>query len=123
MPALNADLSAVFFRVMLAGQAAEFAVQYLKDQPRRVLLGRQQLQLVIEHLTHARDYLQTSGVDPERLRYVQMLITFYQGLITQLGMLTAPANAPKVAAAVYGAQGSLLSAAPYLSNSLPTTPS
>jgi hypothetical protein len=106
---------------MMAGEAAEFAVQYLKDQPRRIILGRQQLQQVIENLSHARDYLQTSGVDPERLRYVQMLIGFYQGLLGQLGMLTAPVNASKVANAIYGAQGSLLSAAPFLTNSLPTT--
>ena len=98
----------------MAGQSAEYAVQYLKDSPRRVLLGRQQLQLVIENLAHAKDYLQTSGVDPPRLAYVQSLISFYQGLLGKLGMVTAVGNASTVAKAIYGAQGSLLEAAPYL---------
>ncbi len=110
----NADLSAVFFRVVLAGQSAEYVVQFLRDQPRRILLGRQQLQNVVDHLTHAAAYLQASGADPARLAYIQQLVLFYRGLLGQLGVLSAPANAGRVADSVYNAQGSLLAAAPFL---------
>lgn len=99
---------------MLAGQSAEYVVQFLRDQPRRILLGRQQLQNVVDHLNHAATYLQASGADPARLAYVQQLVQFYRGLLGQLGMLSAPANAGRVADAVYNAQGSLLAAAPFL---------
>ncbi len=114
MAASNSDLAAVFFRVLLAGEAAEYAVQFLKDSPRRVLVGRQQLQMVVEHLIHARDYLQTSGVDPPRLEYVKSLIAFYQGLLGKLTALTAVRNAGAVAKAIYEAQGNLLGAAPFV---------
>lgn len=102
-------LSAVHFRVQMAGQVLEYAVQFFRS--RRVFAGVARVREAVSHLQHAESYLRASGQYSELLAYVGKLVAFYNAEIPKV---VRPMNAPAVGAEIYANQGNLLAADPVL---------
>ena len=115
---LNTHISAVHFRIEMAGQAAEHAISALMNH--RIIIGRNKLAEVIDNLQHAISYLKGAGTFPAQLQQVEALKAFY---VQQIGLLRVinVRDSPKVATVLYGNQGSLLSADPFYGGVLATT--
>jgi len=116
---LNPHLSAVHFRINMAGQAAEHAVEMFAIN--RPDAGAGYLKEIISDLQHCVVYLETSGQYSELLAQIKSLISFYTTQITKINgnglrlltRFTDPKVSVQVGNAIYLHQGYLLAADPY----------
>jgi hypothetical protein len=108
--ALSNHLSAVHFRVQMAGEAAEHTIS--EAMAGRPLAARGAIQRVIDNLNHAAAYLKSAGTYPQLQSYVDELIVFYRNLANKLRVVNLR-DIKSVGQEIYNAQGALLAADPF----------
>lgn len=105
---LDPVLASVHFKVAQAGASVEAAIQYLSA--RRIFQGRMAVNQAAGLLSSAASLVRQQGSQPALLNLLTQLAAWYQG---QAQKIIRPASAPEIAAALQGAQGTLLAADPY----------